>query len=160
MKLTVTYCGYKDEGFAAIMKYLAENGEGQQLIKLDEDGGDPLDEIDLIFNTLKITGLTIEENKKDKRHLDVSFYCTYRVATSYLRFIYSIKTLGDGGHSYDIRINGKKFGWDGDGADFISEINGKDCRSTKVMRKNYLKYLQKEDEIAEQYFIEGNERIF
>jgi hypothetical protein len=157
MKLSLLYKGYKDEGFAKIMTYLSEKGEGQQLIKLDEDN--PMDEIDLIFDTLKISGLSIEEDKDNKYNINISFYCTYKVAKYYLKFIYSLKTLGDGGHSYTVNINGKHLFWDGDGADRIVKINGKDCSSVKTLYKDYSQYLQKEDEIAEQYFIEGKERI-
>ena len=38
--------------------------------------------------------------------------------------------LGNGGHSYTILINDKRFSFDGDGADYISSIN-----DTKVSRE-------------------------
>ena len=58
--------------------------------------------------------------------------------------------LGNGGHSYSILINDKRFSFDGDGADYISSIN-----DTKVNRELlsvdkqidvYNKGVQKEDE--------------
>lgn len=58
--------------------------------------------------------------------------------------------LGNGGHSYTILINDKRFSFDGDGADYISSIN-----DTKVNRELlsvdkqidvYNKGVQKEDE--------------
>ena len=58
--------------------------------------------------------------------------------------------LGNGGHSYSILINDKRFSFDGDGADYISSIN-----DTKVNRELlsvdkqidvYNKGVKKEDE--------------
>jgi hypothetical protein len=59
--------------------------------------------------------------------------------------------LGNGGHSYTILINDKRFSFDGDGADYISSIN--DTKLNREIFSNiykqidiYNKGVQKEDE--------------
>lgn len=156
MNIILKCDGYKGEGMGRILEYLSENGSGQQLIKLDQI--DKLNGIDLIFDTLKISNLKLEIPKDNKygNEYTASFNCTYEVANNILKLIYNLKKLGDGGHSYEVKINKKSFSWDGDGSDRVNSINGKDCTHLKHMEKEYYNYIKKEtDELTEQYIIEN-----
>lgn len=156
MQSTVTFIGYKKESLFPILEYLVDNGNNQQLVTLD------VDEFffgrDLIFDTLKISNLHINNDKDGYIHT-ASFTCTSHVAKNLLKLFYYIKQLGDGGHSYTIKINKEKFSWDGDGSDRIIKINGQDCKSWKQMEKNFTIYLKKEDSLNEEYIIENSYRI-
>ena len=66
MQSTVTFIGYKKESLFPILEYLVDNGNNQQLITLD------VDEFffgrDLIFDTLKISNLHINNDKDGYIH--------------------------------------------------------------------------------------------
>lgn len=144
MKFTFKYHGDVKKIFEYIEKSCTKN----TIIKMDPD--DLLGEIDLIFDTMKISSLNFFEGD-DKI---CTFTCTYQVARNILKFIYCLKTLGDCGHSFEIKINNKSFGWDGDGSDRIFEINGMDCKHVKDMTNNFYKYIKIEEDLSREYIIE------
>lgn len=146
MKVKIKSTGYKDEGFPRIIKHLSELNDKQVVIKLDEDS---LDGFDLVFDNLKVSNLKFEPNDEEKYYIS-TFTCTEKNWKSILKLIRSLKELGDCGHSFGVRINGKMFSWDGDGSDRIEEINDIDCGSgIKTFDENYRKFTQEPEKDVE-----------
>lgn len=138
MKMTVDYISYKNEGLYKILEYLNATQKEKMYIILDED--EFVDSTHLIFDTLKISDFKVEDTDEDDREHHASFTCTEEVEKNLIKLFLSIKYLGDGGHSYTIKINDKKFSWDGDGCDRITHINGKECKSASDLHKNFYDY--------------------
>lgn len=151
MKVKIKSTGYKNEGFPRILKYLSEINPKQVIFKLDEID---LDGFDLVFDTMKISNLKFEGH--DDEHYYIStFTCSKTVFKNMLKLIRSLKKLGDGGHSFEVKINGKSFSWDGDGNDRVVNINDIDCGTgVKNFDKNYKNFF-KTDSTQDESLIES-----
>lgn len=136
MKMTVDYISYKEEGLYRILEYLKTIGGEKIYVTFDEDSF--VDSISLIFDEIKISDLKIEDN--DEREHHAIFTCTEKVEKNLIKLFLKLKEYGDCGHSYTIKINDKKFSWDGDGCDRITHINGKECKSASDLHKNFYDY--------------------
>ncbi len=135
--MTVDFISYKNEGLYKILEYLNNSKKEKMYVILDED--DFIDSVNLFFDTLKISDFKVEDTDDEREH-HATFTCTEEVEKNLIKLFLSIKELGDCGHSYTIKINDKKFSWDGDGCDRITHINGKECNSATVLRKNFYDY--------------------
>lgn len=139
MDVRIKSRGYKDSGFPKIIKELSQIKSKQIIIKIDEES---FDGYDLVFDDLKISNLHLIEDKEDKSYIS-TFSCDEKVFKNILKFVRTLKYFGDCGHSFDVKINGKTFYWDGDGSDRVIEINGIDCqRGFKSIDDNYRKFFE------------------
>ena len=123
MKNTIVYSG---ESFEIILQEFEKNGKSKRYIKLDED--DYWNGFDLIFDKLQISSLKTEKID-DYGTRRSTFVCGNESFKPLLKLIRSLKYLGDGGHSFSVKINDVNLGWDGDGNDRVKEINGVEIKS-------------------------------
>lgn len=118
-----------------LLNFLQENKANEYIFKLDEDSF--YDEIDFVFGKLRVSGVEKEESE-GKRYGDkytFRFKCNKETEKALIKLIGGVKTLGDGGHSFSVRINNKSIFYDGDGSDYITSINGKE-----LTKKNFVSY--------------------
>jgi hypothetical protein len=71
----------------------------------------------MIYNDMK----TFNEWKRDKSTKTITITCR-DIDNTLEKLINFIKENGNGGHTFNIVADGKKFEWDGDGSDAIFEI--------------------------------------
>lgn len=151
MKMTIDYTAYGKEGMRPILEYLNNQKSETMCITFDEDFF--VDSVSIILKTLNINNLKIEDDNDERTHHAI-FSCTEEVEKNMIKLCMKIKEFGDGGHSYAIKINDKKFSWDGDGSDFITHINGKECLSYNDLKNNFYRYtlsdIQKKQETVEE----------
>ena len=143
---------FNDGGIYPILEYLKDNKLKDALVRLDVDdkNKNSWEEVDLFCKELSINSLDYTVNEKSHPKYTANVTCNPASGKSLIKMLVQMGCLGNGGHSYTILINDKRFSFDGDGADYISSIN-----DTKVNRELlsvdkqidvYNKGVQKEDE--------------
>lgn len=143
---------FDDGGVYPILEYLKDNKLKDALVRLDVDdkNKNSWEEVDLFCKELSIKSLGYTVNEKSHPKYTANVTCSPASGKSLIKMLVQMGFLGNGGHSYSILINDKRFSFDGDGADYISSIN-----DTKVNRELlsvdkqidvYNKGVQKEDE--------------
>ena len=143
---------FNDGGIYPILEYLKDNKLKDALVRLDVDdkNKNSWEEVDLFCKELSINSLDYTVNEKSHPKYTANVTCNPASGKSLIKMLVQIGLLGNGGHSYSILINDKRFSFDGDGADYISSIN-----DTKVNRELlsvdkqidvYNKGVKKEDE--------------
>ena len=143
---------FNDGGVYPILEYLKDNKLKDALVRLDVDdkNKNSWEEVDLFCKELSINSLDYTVDEKSRPKYTANITCNPSSGKSLIKMLVQMGFLGNGGHSYSILINDKRFSFDGDGADYISSIN-----DTKVNRKLlsvdkqidvYNKGIQKEDE--------------
>ena len=143
---------FDDGGVYPILEYLKDNKLKDVVVRLDVDekNKNSWEEVDLFCKELSINSLDYTVNEKSHPKYTANVTCSPASGKSLIKMLVQMGFLGNGGHSYTILINDKRFSFDGDGADYISSIN-----DTKVNRELlsvdkqidvYNKGVQKEDE--------------
>lgn len=143
---------FDDGGVYPILEYLKDNKLKDALVRLDVDdkNKNSWEEVDLFCKELSINSLDYTVDEKSHPKYTANLTCNPASGKSLIKMLVQMGFLGNGGHSYSILINDKRFSFDGDGADYISSIN-----DTKVNRELlsvdkqidvYNKGVQKEDE--------------
>ena len=143
---------FDDGGVYPILEYLKDNKLKDVLVRLDVDdkNKNSWEEVDLFCKELSINSLDYTVDEKSHPKYTANLTCNPASGKSLIKMLVQMGFLGNGGHSYSILINDKRFSFDGDGADYISSIN-----DTKVNRELlsvdkqidvYNKGVQKEDE--------------
>lgn len=143
---------FDDGGVYPILEYLKDNKLKDALVRLDVDdkNKNSWEEVDLFCKELSINSLDYTVDEKSHPKYTANLTCNPASGKSLVKMLVQMGFLGNGGHSYSILINDKRFSFDGDGADYISSIN-----DTKVNRELlsidkqidvYNKGVQKEDE--------------
>lgn len=114
-----------DGGLYPILLYIKENNLKNVVIRLDYNKKNEMswEEVDLFFPELSIKELNYQETNDEYRKFIANIKCTPNSGQALVKLLICMAELGNGGHSYGILINDKKFFFDGDGADHISEIN-------------------------------------
>ena len=123
---------FNDGGIYPILEYLKDNKLKDALVRLDVDdkNKNSWEEVDLFCKELSINSLDYTVNEKSHPKYTANVTCNPASGKSLIKMLVQIGLLGNGGHSYSILINDKRFSFDGDGADYISSIN-----DTKVNRE-------------------------
>ena len=143
---------FDDGGVYPILEYLKDSKLKDALVRLDVDdkNKNSWEEVDLFCKELSINSLDYTVDEKSHPKYTANLTCNPASGKSLIKMLVQMGFLGNGGHSYSILINDKRFSFDGDGADYISSIN-----DTKVNRELlsvdkqidvYNKGVQKEDE--------------
>ena len=123
---------FNDGGIYPILEYLKDNKLKDALVRLDVDdkNKNSWEEVDLFCKELSINSLDYTVNEKSHPKYTANVTCSPASGKSLIKMLVQMGFLGNGGHSYTILINDKRFSFDGDGADYISSIN-----DTKVSRE-------------------------
>ena len=123
---------FNDGGIYPILEYLKDNKLKDALVRLDVDdkNKNSWEEVDLFCKELSINSLDYTVNEKSHPKYTANVTCNPASGKSLIKMLVQMGCLGNGGHSYTILINDKRFSFDGDGADYISSIN-----DTKVNRE-------------------------
>ena len=123
---------FNDGGIYPILEYLKDNKLKDALVRLDVDekNKNSWEEVDLFCKELTINSLDYTVNEKSHPKYTANVTCNPASGKSLIKMLVQMGCLGNGGHSYTILINDKRFSFDGDGADYISSIN-----DTKVNRE-------------------------
>lgn len=122
-----------DGGLYPILEYIKENKLKNAIVRLDYDTKNSVswEEVDIFAPELSIKTLEYEiknEGKFSEKFI-ANIKCSPLSAQSLIKILIQMALLGNGGHSYGILINDKKFFFDGDGADHISSINDTELNS-------------------------------
>lgn len=160
VKIKINFNAYYNEkkgvfdegGVYPILEYLKDNRLKDVVVRLDVDdkNKNSWEEVDLFCKELSINSLDYTVDEKSHPKYTANLTCNPASGKSLVKMLVQMGFLGNGGHSYSILINDKRFSFDGDGADYISSIN-----DTKVNRELlsidkqidvYNKGVQKEDE--------------
>lgn len=115
-----------DGGLYPILEYIKSNTLKNAIVRLDVNGKNETswEEVDLFCPELSIKELGYTINGTGiNRGFTANIKCSPKSGKSLIKLLIMMGELGNGGHSYGILINDKKFFFDGDGADHISEIN-------------------------------------
>ena len=117
---------FNDGGIYPILEYLKNNKLKDALVRLDVDdkNKNSWEEVDLFCKELSIKTLDYTINEKSYPKYTANVTCNPASGKSLIKMLVQMGCLGNGGHSYTILINDKRFSFDGDGADYISSING------------------------------------
>ena len=123
---------FDDGGVYPILEYLKDNKLKDVVVRLDVDekNKNSWEEVDLFCKELTINSLDYTVNEKSHPKYTANVTCSPASGKSLIKMLVQMGFLGNGGHSYTILINDKRFSFDGDGADYISSIN-----DTKVNRE-------------------------
>lgn len=138
VKLEIRFSGYYndkqqsfDGGLVEILEYIKGKKLKNAIVRLDVDKKNEITwEEEAVFCpelSIKNIGYKIIEGTFKKFIANVE--CSPLSAKSLIKVLVKMAKLGNGGHSYSILINDDSFGFDGDGADHISSINGIDMCS-------------------------------
>lgn len=147
MEMTIKYSGYFNKkgepegGVQEILEFLKTFNKKDVIVRLDyyKKNKTSWDEVDLFCNSLKISGLEIEDTDRDSWKIaKITFNETSEV--DLIKLFINIGLLGNGGHSYSLLIDDKSFGFDGDGADRVIEINGLPLRGDNMKQYNWGKF--------------------
>ncbi len=136
--------GTPEDGVYEILQYLEGLKEKDILVRLDPDM--KYEGVDLFCDSLSIKNLQVKKIN-DRGEYEASFETKNK--SNIIRLLANMGNIGNGGHSYDIKIGKKTFYFDGDGADRIVSINGVELRGD--MKKPYYwgKFYEKEEKIDE-----------
>ena len=143
---------FNDGGIYPILEYLKDNKLKDALVRLDVDdkNKNSWEEVDLFCKELSINSLDYTVDEKSHPKYTANITCNPASGKSLIKMLVQMGFLGNGGHSYTILINDKRFSFDGDGADYISSINdtkvNRELLSVDKQINVYNKSIQKEDE--------------
>ena len=143
---------FDDGGVYPILEYLKDNKLKDVVVRLDVDdkNKNSWEEVDLFCKELTINSLDYTVNEKSHPKYTANVTCSPASGKSLIKMLVQMGFLGNGGHSYTILINDKRFSFDGDGADYISSINdtkvNRELLSVDKQINVYNKGIQKEDE--------------
>lgn len=138
VKLEIKFSGYYndkhqsfDGGLVEILEYIKGKKLKNAIVRLDVGKKNEITwEEEAVFCpelSIKNIGYKIIEGTFKKFIANVE--CSPLSAKSLIKVLVKMAALGNGGHSYSILINDDSFGFDGDGSDHISSINGIDMCS-------------------------------
>jgi hypothetical protein len=138
VKLEIKFSGYYndkhqsfDGGLVEILEYIKGKKLKNAIVRLDVGKKNEITwEEEAVFCpelSIKNIGYKIIEGTFKKFIANVE--CSPLSAKSLIKVLVKMAALGNGGHSYSILINEDSFGFDGDGSDHISSINGIDMCS-------------------------------
>ena len=138
VKLEIKFDGYYNEkqqsfdgGLVEILEHIKGKKLKNAIVRLDVGKKNEITwEEEAVFCpelSIKNIGYKIIEGTFKKFIANVE--CSPLSAKSLIKVLVKMAALGNGGHSYSILINDDSFGFDGDGADHISSINGIDMCS-------------------------------
>jgi hypothetical protein len=159
VKLEIRFSGYYNEkqqsfdgGLVEILEHIKGKKLKNAIVRLDVGKKNEITwEEEAVFCpelSIKNIGYKIIEGTFKKFIANVE--CSPLSAKSLIKVLVKMAELGNGGHSYSILINDDSFGFDGDGSDHISSINGIDmCReiysNTYKQSEIYTKGLEGEE---------------
>ena len=159
VKLEIRFSGYYNEkqqsfdgGLVEILEHIKGKKLKNAIVRLDVGKKNEITwEEEAVFCpelSIKNIGYKIIEGTFKKFIANVE--CSPLSAKSLIKVLVKMAKLGNGGHSYSILINDDSFGFDGDGSDHISSINGIDmCReiysNTYKQSEIYTKGLEGEE---------------
>lgn len=138
VKVEIKFSGYYNDkqqsfegGLAEILEYIKGRKLKNAVVRLDVGKKNEITwEEEAVFCpelSIKNIGYKIIEGTFKKFIANVE--CSPLSAKSLIKVLVKMAALGNGGHSYSILINDDSFGFDGDGSDHISSINGIDMCS-------------------------------
>ena len=138
VKLEIKFSGYYNEkhqsfdgGLVEILEYIKGKKLKNAIVRLDVGKKNEITwEEEAVFCpelSIKNIGYQVIEGSFKKFIANVE--CSPLSAKSLIKVLVKMAALGNGGHSYSILINDDSFGFDGDGSDHISSINGIDMCS-------------------------------
>ena len=159
VKLEIRFSGYYNEkqqsfdgGLVEILEHIKGKKLKNAIVRLDVGKKNEITwEEEAVFCpelSIKNIGYKIIEGTFKKFIANVE--CSPLSAKSLIKVLVKMAAWGNGGHSYSILINDDSFGFDGDGSDHISSINGIDmCReiysNTYKQSEIYTKGLEGEE---------------
>ena len=138
VKVEIKFSGYYNDkqqsfegGLVEILEYIKGKKLKNAVVRLDVGKKNEITwEEEAVFCpelSIKNIGYKIIEGTFKKFIANVE--CSPLSAKSLIKVLVKMAELGNGGHSYSILINDDSFGFDGDGSDHISSINGIDMCS-------------------------------
>ena len=138
VKLEIEFRGYYndkqqsfDGGLAEILDYIKGKKIKNAIVRLDVGRKNEITwEEEVVFcPELSIKNIEYKIIEGNFRKFIANVECSPLSAKSLIKVLVKMAALGNGGHSYSILINDDSFGFDGDGSDHISSINGIDMCS-------------------------------
>ena len=138
VKVEIKFSGYYNDkqqsfegGLVEILEYIKGKKLKNAVVRLDVGKKNEITwEEEAVFCpelSIKNIGYKIIEGTFKKFIANVE--CSPLSAKSLIKVLVKMAALGNCGHSYSILINDDSFGFDGDGSDHISSINGIDMCS-------------------------------
>ena len=138
VKLEIEFSGYYndkqqsfDGGLAKILDYIKGKKIKNAIVRLDVGKKNEItwEEEAVFCPELSIKNIEYKIIEGNFRKFIANVECSPLSAKSLIKVLVKMAALGNGGHSYSILINDDSFGFDGDGSDHISSINGIDMCS-------------------------------
>ena len=138
VKLEIEFRGYYndkqqsfDGGLAEILDYIKDKKIKNAIVRLDVGKKNEItwEEEAVFCPELSIKNIEYKIIEGNFRKFIANVECSPLSAKSLIKVLVKMAALGNGGHSYSILINDDSFGFDGDGSDHISSINGIDMCS-------------------------------
>lgn len=137
--------GSPEYGVYAVLEHLNGLKEKDVLVRIDVDKANELgfDEVDIYCPSPKISHL--ELRKFDDRKFEASFDVKHK--REVFQILLNIGMAANPGHSFEMMIGKEHFYIDGDGADYIESINGRELNSKLYSDKyEWSKVYNKEDD--------------
>lgn len=163
VKVEIKFSGYYNDkqqsfegGLVEILEYIKGKKLKNAVVRLDVGKKNEITwEEEAVFCpelSIKNIGYKIIEGTFKKFIANVE--CSPLSAKSLIKVLVKMAALGNCGHSYSILINDDSFGFDGDGSDHISSINGIDMCSeiysnTYKQSDIYKKGLEEDENVNE-----------
>jgi len=119
--------GEFEGGYGDVLTFLQTLNDDEAFAKIDYDM--PYEGEDIIADSLKIKNLKF--NEKNDHEFEATFETTKKSSKYVAKLLIKMGMAGNGGHSYGVKINKKKIYIDGDGADYLTSINGIDLKHLK-----------------------------
>ena len=138
VKLEIELSGYYndkqqsfDGGLVEILDYIKGKKIKNAIVRLDVGKKNEItwEEEAVFCPELSIKNIEYKIIEGNFRKFIANVECSPLSAKSLIKVLVKMAALGNGGHSYSILINDDSFGFDGDGSDHISSINGIDMCS-------------------------------
>lgn len=138
VKLEIEFRGYYndkqqsfDGGLVEILDYIKGKKIKNAIVRLDVGKKNEItwEEEAVFCPELSIKNIEYKIIEGNFRKFIANVECSPLSAKSLIKVLVKMAALGNGGHSYSILINDDSFGFDGDGSDHISSINGIDMCS-------------------------------
>ena len=113
--------GSPEDGLYEMLQYLDGNTKKDFVIRMDygKKNEHATEEVDLFCPSLKISKLQL--NKIEGNTFEAEFKTNN--PRLMFKFLINLGNIGNGGHSFSVRIDDKDFYFDGDGADNVVSIN-------------------------------------
>lgn len=138
VKLEIKFSGYYndkhqsfDGGLVEILEYIKGKKLKNAIVRLDVGKKNEItwEEEAVFCPELAIKNIGYKIIKGTFKKFIANVECSPLSAKSLIKVLVKMAKLGNCGHSYSILINDDSFGFDGDGSDHISTINGIDMCS-------------------------------